>query len=205
MRAVSLALLALVLAGAGAPRAAEAQNSAYTKQFINFFFEIRRYNVVVSDIMDELSRPSDEGRPAYSAGDAAATFDVCDTSDLDNLNGHITARDETYIRKFSLSGDPDDASHNADSVSFVKQVMGKIGALARKRTRKIGAALAYFRLDADGVVVETRVIDVLGEPALTRDVYGILTPGRKLGAPPAFADGESLKFVVPVVFAQNDP
>lgn len=202
MRAIIFALIVIFLAGANTLAAAANQNSIHSKQFIAFFFELRRYNTIISEIDEELAKRSDDARMPQIANKTASAFDICNMDDLDKFKSYVIERDNNYIKEFNLDKNTDDNFHNSDSIIYTTQILDKINRLARKRAYKIGAAIAYFRLDTEGVIVEARVIDFLGEPTVIREVYGVLTPGRKLGEPPSFVNEDNLKFIVPVVFEQ---
>ncbi|ACL62443.1 hypothetical protein [Methylobacterium nodulans] len=200
MRAIMFALLVIFVAENGTVAAAANQSSTYSKKFIAFFFEIRRYNDISSEITEEVIKDSDDAHVSQKTNRAASAFDVCDMDDFNNFKRHISSRDNRYIREFNLAGNPDDTSYIGASVVYVKQLLININKLARKRSYKIGAAIAYLQLDTEGVVLEARVIDFLGDTTIIREVYGVVTPGRKLGEPPYFVDKDNLKFIVPVVF-----
>ncbi|ACL59149.1 hypothetical protein [Methylobacterium nodulans] len=200
MRAIIFALIVIFVAENGTVAAAENQDSTYSKQFIAFFFEIRRYNNIISEVTEESIKHSGDAHISQKTSKAASAFDICNMDDFDNFKSYISSRDSRYIREFNLAKNPEDIFYIDDSVNYVKQLISNINRLARKRTYKVGAAIAYFRLDTEGVVLEARVIDFLGDPTTVREVYGVVTPGRKLGEPPYFADEDNLKFIVPVVF-----
>ncbi|ACA14706.1 hypothetical protein M446_0121 [Methylobacterium sp. 4-46] len=201
MRAVLFALAVIFLVQDRGAAAEISQDGIFSKEFIAFFFEIRRYNNFTSEPSAETANQPDGARPP-SGAEARSVFDVCDDYDLDKLRYYILNRDRKYIDRFNLASDPDDLTYRDYSISYVKRIISRINKLTHQKVRKGGAAIAYIRLDTEGVIVEARVTDFLGDPAAVKEAYAVVTPGRKLGEPPSFVDRDSLRFTVPIVFVQ---
>jgi protein TonB len=72
---------------------------------------------------------------------------------------------------------------------------------AEARSRgELGTARVAFRIDRDGWVRESRILETSGSPALDRECLAMLARAQPMPKPPSEAQASELSFVMPVNF-----